>query len=201
MRTAMIIAMIALFLVACQPAPATTSPTQSRPSVPSSPVIEEVTTPPAPFVEDYSLSDETRAKVEKGLTSTTKWFLSETFAQLAVGEHYTFGVGITNRLQQKDKFLVDVQFKRAYDQSGNTIEEADAAQVASWLARNDFSVTPLDVNKQSIQPIVVEVLSFADGSTPPPGTYEFDLNVYYQGNFPDVSQEYSGDITIAVKVV
>lgn len=201
MRTALIIAMIALFLVACQPsAPATATPAP-RPSVPSSPVVEEVTTPPAPFVEDYSLTDETRAKVEKGLTSTTKWFLSETFAQLSVGEHYTFGVGITNRLQQKDNFLVDIQFKRAYDKSGNSIESANAAQVASWLARNDFSVTPLEMNKQSIQPVVVEVLQFADGSTPPPGTYEFDMNILFQGNFPDVSQEYSGDITIAIKVV
>ncbi len=147
------------------------------------------------------MSAETSQKLKAGLTSTTKYFMTESYKQLSLGQHYTFGIAFTNRVPEKDNFLVDVKFKRAYDKSTNTIDGVDATDVATWLAHNDYSVTPLQPNQQSFQSIVVEVKDFADGSTPQKGTYEFDVNVFHQAQFSEVNQEYSGDIVLAIQVV
>lgn len=166
---------------------------------------EPVVQTPAPEVQappvDYSMTDATRAKLLSGFKSVTRYAVSETYVQLSSGKHHTFGVAFTNRELNKDKFLVDVQFKKAYDKNTNAIENANAAQVVSWLAQNDWSVTVLEPNQQSIQSVVIEPQNFADGSAPPKGTYVFALNIFHQGDFIKVDQEYSGEIELNVQVV
>lgn len=189
----LIIALLALSAcapVAQQPAPAPSAPASAAPAE----------TPSAPFV-DYSLQQETRDKVTANMKSTTKYSLSESYIKLMPGEHHTFGIAFTNRVAEKDNFLVSVSFKRAYDKSGNSIDAATEAQIATWLAHNDFSVTPLDINQQSLQPIVIEAANFADGSTPPKGSYEFNVEVLYQNGLFSPTDEYSGRLPVVVQVI
>ena len=201
MKTTAILALCLLILAGCGPAlqELPEAPITPVPSVPSAPV--PFPGPTTPTFVDYSMSAETSQKLKAGLTSTTKYFMTESYKQLSLGQHYTFGIAFTNRVPEKDNFLVDVKFKRAYDKSTNTIDGVDATDVATWLAHNDYSVTPLQPNQQSFQSIVVEVKDFADGSTPQKGTYEFDVNVFHQAQFSEVNQEYSGDIVLAIQVV
>ncbi|MBI4151257.1 hypothetical protein HY492_03965 [Candidatus Woesearchaeota archaeon] len=197
MKTTAILALCLLILAGCSPA------LQKLPEAPLTPVSSATPAPaptPSPVSVDYSMTPETEKKLHDGLTSTTKYFVTESYAPLSSGQHYTFGIGFTNRFPEKDNFLVDVAFKRAYDKSTNTIDGVDASDVATWLSHNDYSVTPLQPNQQSFQTIVIEANNFADGRAPPKGTYEFDVNIFHQAQFPEVNQEYSGDLTLAIQV-
>lgn len=195
MKTTAILALCLLFVAGCSPA------LQKLPEAPITPVPLETPAPaPVPVAVDYSMTPETEKRLKDGLTSTTKYFMTENYRQLSAGQHYTFGIGFTNRFPEKDNFLVDVSFKRAYDKATNTIEGVDASDVAVWLTRNDYAVTPLQPNQQSFQSIVVDVGTFPDGSEPQKGTYEFDVDVFHQANFPEVNQDYAS-ITLAIQVV
>lgn len=211
MKYSAIISLIALMVViagcAPAPAPADPAPTQQVPA-PGFEDVEEMVVVTGPPVEpsrdsreDYSISDETMAKIEKNFGSTTKWHISETFRKIDRGDHHTFAIAFRNRMANKDNFLISVEFKRAYDRSSNSIESVDEAQIATWLVRNDWPVTPLDVDEDSIQSIIIEIKDLADGTSPPAGTYEFDVNVLAQMGLFEVTEEYSGDITIAIQVV
>jgi hypothetical protein len=201
MKKTAIIALLCMLalLVACAPVaqPAAPAPV-AAPSAPAAAPAPSVTSSPA---IDYSMSTDTQNKVDAGIKGTTKWYLSENFVPLSVGQHHTFGVGFANRQNTKDNFLVDVSFKRAYDKSSNSIESATAAQVAGWLSQNDFGITALQPDGKSIQPVVIEVKNFADGSTPPRGTYVFALNVFHQGQYSQVNQPYSGALDLNIQVV
>ncbi|HSU73156.1 MAG TPA: hypothetical protein VLJ21_04895 [Candidatus Binatia bacterium] len=196
-----LIALLCLMLLAvaaCSSAPSAPAPTPSPVETQPAPAPESA---PTPVAVDYGLSQATRDKVAGNLKSTTKYALSESYTKLALGQHHTFGLGFTNRLVAKDNFLIELVFKRAIDKSSNTIDVATAQNIIPWLAHNDFSITPLNPEQQSIQPIVIEVTSFTDGSVPPPGTYEFTARVLHQGGFFGPTEEYSGDISLAVQVV
>lgn len=193
-RTLIALLLLLIAVTACapaaqQPAPAPAPAPTAAPSAPA----------PLPTI-DYSMSQATQDKVTAGLKSTTKYSLSHTFARLAPGQHETFGIGFTNRFREKDNFLVSIEFKKAYDKATNNIDSATADNVATWLAQNDFSITPLQPDQQSIQPIVIEVANFADGSAPPKGTYEFTAEVLHQGTFFGPTEEYSGELQIAILV-
>lgn len=199
MKNVVLLVSLLLVLSACGPA------LQKLPDAPItsvSPPVEQTAPEPTAMPQvDYSMTAETRAKLTKAFTSVTKYAVSETYAQLSPGQHHTFGVAFTNRQINKDKFLVDVQFKKAYDKNTNTIDEATAANVVPWLAQNDWSVTVLEPNAQSTQTVVIEPQNFADGAVPPKGTYVFALNIFHQGDFIKVDQEYSGEIELNIQVV
>ena len=200
-KTAILAVVFLIAIAGCVSAPAPSEPVSSEVPAPGFEDVPEMIVAPDAETKDYSISSRTMGKIEDKFTSTTKYTISETFMKIERGEHHTFAIAFTNRLQVQDNFLVSAEFKRAYDTRSNPIDGVDEVQIATWLARNDFSVTPLDINEQSIQSIVVEVVDFADGTSPLPGTYEFDVNVLAQMGLFEVTEEYSGDITVAIQVV
>jgi|GEM_PF-6085183 len=202
MKTTLMFLMIALLaLAACAPtAQETPAPTPAPvESTPEPVAVAESEPEPAPST-DYSLADTTRAKVTSNLKSTTKYYLSESFVKLAPGQHHTFGIGFTNRIEKRDNFLVSVTFNKAYDKNSNSIDVTDE-QIATWLAQNDFAITPLDINQQSIQPVVIEVTDFADGTAPAKGSYQFDVEVLYQNGLFSPTSEYSGRLPVVIQVI
>lgn len=191
--------LIVLLLAACS-GPAL----QKLPEAPIAPLSSPpaaTTQPETMPVIDYSMTAETRGKLMEVFTGSTKYAVSETYVQLSPGSHHTFGVAFTNRFADKDQFLVDVKFKKAYDKGTNTIDGVTSVQVAPWLAQNDLSVTVLQPNDQSIQEVVIEATKFANGANPPKGTYVFSLNVFHKGDYIQVDQPVSGEIELNVQVV
>ncbi len=200
MKKLAILTLLLMVLAACsQPA------LQTLPDAPmdSAPEVASADITPAPSVpaDDYSMPSETKTKLDKGLTSVTKYFLTENFAKLSPGQFKVFGLGFTNRLIDSDNFLPVLTFKRAYDKGTNTIDSANAQQVAGWISQNEFFVTRLSPGEQEKVPVVIKVMDFADGTPAPKGTYEFELNVFHQGEYFQVDQDYSGDLTISIQVV
>jgi hypothetical protein len=196
-RTSIVLVFIALLaLAACAPAQQQPSP-QPAPTE-NAPAPTPIT--PSTPASDYSLSQETRDKAMAGLTVNAKYALSENYVKLYAGQSHTFGIAFMNSFSKNDNFLVDIQFKKAYDKSSNSIDVTEA-QIAPWLAHNDFTVTPLEAYQKSVQPIVIEAAVFADGTPPPKGTYVFEAQVFHQGTAFKVDEEYSGEQQISIQVI
>jgi hypothetical protein len=145
------------------------------------------------------LSDEIKTAVDSQLGPGVKYAFPLRYAQLSPGEKFAFGLGLQNTRNKETLFRIEMGFDKANDKMMNPIS-TDEDTMNSWIKTNFDEFSLAKEGKKTIT-IVMEAGDIKPGVEAVPGSYIFDLEVFYADSGTITNDEYTGKMEITVKVV
>lgn len=122
-----------------------------------------------------TMSEAEKSLAEEKLKKGQKVAISTSMKIMAVGDVYTFAVGIRNTYPNPKNFRLKPVLDDAKSTGLSNLISTDET-IENWLARNKFSSFELGGAEQKIVPLIVEVgPEVAAGAATGPGSYTFDV--------------------------
>lgn len=173
----------------------TSQPTQGSGS-------QETTTeqPAAPTNIVLTMSEAEKSLAEEKLKKGQKVAVSTPMKIMAVGDVYTFAVGIKNTYPNPKNFRLKPVLDDAKSTGLSNLISTDET-IENWLARTNFSPFELGGAEQKIVPFIVEVgPEVAVGAATGPGSYTFDVEFEIEST-PGFWDKYNtGEDLLVIKV-